>query len=144
VSRENVELVRTVQPSGVDLVALNRELPEAFAALPGSVFADDFESVFMVEDAPTRLGPFRGAQGFVAGWSDWLEPWESYEIEAEEFIDADDQVVVFARVRARTRRDKVEVEHSPAAVWTVRDGLVRRIEFYLERASALRAAGLEP
>jgi ketosteroid isomerase-like protein len=141
VSRRNVEIVRTVQPSGVDLVALNREASEAFA-LPGSAFAEDFESAFMTADAPTRLGPFRGAEGFVAGWRDWLEPWARYEIEAEEFIDADDRVVVFARVRARTRRGNVEVEHAPAAVWTVRDGLVRRVEFYLGRGEALEAAGL--
>jgi hypothetical protein len=39
------------------------------------------------------------------------------------------QVVVLAHVRARTRRDGVEMEHSPAAVYTLRDALVCRIEF---------------
>jgi len=44
---------------------------------------------------------------------------------------------VFARVRGRTRRDQVTVEHAPAAVWALRDGLVSRVEFYLHRDEAL-------
>jgi ketosteroid isomerase-like protein len=46
------------------------------------------------------------------------------------------------RVQARTRRGGVEMEHAPGAVWTLEDGRVRRIEFYLERRQALTAARL--
>ena len=70
----------------------------------------------------------------------WILTWESYRIEAEEFIDAGNEVVVLARVRARTRRGGVEMEHAPGAVWTVEDGRIRRIEFYLEGSQALEVA----
>ena len=40
---------------------------------------------------------------------------------------------------ARTHRDGVEVEHSPAAVATVRDGVLVRMRFYLDRDEARRA-----
>jgi ketosteroid isomerase-like protein len=83
-----------------------------------------------------------GLQGFVDGWRDWLEPWESYYIEAEDFIDAGDQVVSLTRVLAQTTRDAVAVEHRPAAVWSLREGKIVRVRFFLDRGEALEAAGL--
>jgi ketosteroid isomerase-like protein len=141
-SQENVEIVKALQPSGVDLVATVRAGPQAFADVPESLFADDFEAAFVAHDAGAAIGPYRGAEGFVAGWLDWLEPWESYWIQADEFVDAGDQVIACVHIRGRTRRDGVEVEHAPAAVWTLREGVVRRVDFYLERDEALRAVGL--
>jgi ketosteroid isomerase-like protein len=35
-----------------------------------------------------------------------------------------------------------EVELKASAIWTVRDGRVSRAEFFVERAEALKAAGL--
>jgi len=113
---------------------------QPFADLPPGSFAEDFEVRFVAAGAGTDLR-FRGLEGLGAGWRNWLEAWDRYEIEAEEFIDAGDQVVVFTRVRARTHRDGVEMEHAPAAVWTLCDGVVQRIEFYLERDAALAAVG---
>jgi ketosteroid isomerase-like protein len=140
VSQENVEIVRALQPSGVDFVVAFAGDQGALAGLAGSL-ADGFESVFIAESAPTRI-VWSGIEGFVAGWRDWLEPWERYELSAEKFIDAGDMVVVFAHVRGRTRRDGVEMDHAPAAVYTLRNGLVSRIEFYLNRDEALRAVGM--
>lgn len=140
-SQANVEIVKALQPSGVDFVAAIDDAHEALAGIVSSL-SRDFESVFIARRAQTRIGPHRGIEGFAAGWRDWLEPWERYELRAEEFIDAGDQVVVLARVRARTRRDGVEMEHAPAAVYTLRDGLVCRIEFYLDRDEAFQAAGV--
>ena len=86
---------------------------------------------------------FHGITGLVAGWRDWLEPYESYWLEVEDFIDAGgDRVVVPARGRARTRRDRVLVEHSPAAVFTIRSGKLARVSFHLDRGQALAAVGL--
>jgi ketosteroid isomerase-like protein len=141
-SQHNVEIVRMLQPTGVDLVALFEGDQQPLAQLPLSLFADDFASSFIAIDAAMTLGPGRGIEGFSAGWRNWLEAWERYEIEAEEFIDAGDRVVVFAHIRGRTRRDGVEMEHAPAAVWSLRDGAVCHVEFYLDRDEALRAAGL--
>ncbi len=44
----------------------------------------------------------------------------------------------------RTKTGGVEVEAPGAAVWTVVDGRVRRVEFHLDREAALRSAGLDP
>ncbi len=41
-----------------------------------------------------------------------------------------------------TGRDGVSVEARGTWVWTIRDGLIRRIRLYQERSEALEAAGL--
>jgi hypothetical protein len=85
---------------------------------------------------------YRGLAGMIEGWRDWLSPWASYRIDAEGFLDAGDDVVILVHVRAKTSRDGVVMEHSPAAVWTVEGGRVGRIRFFLERQAALEAVGL--
>ena len=70
----------------------------------------------------------------------WLEPWEEFQFEAEELIDAGDQVVVTYRQRGRGKGSGIEVENTLAAVATMRDGKVIRGHVYLDRAAALKAA----
>jgi ketosteroid isomerase-like protein len=146
VSEQNIELVRALQPAGgVDLVELTHAQQVGPApADAAALFAQDFQCSFIAGEKSgfTSLS-YSGVEGFIEGWREWLSPWESYRIEAEQFIDAGEQVVVLARVHARTRRDHVEMEHAPAAVWTLADGRVARIEFYLERSQALADAGLQ-
>jgi ketosteroid isomerase-like protein len=146
-SQENVEMVKRVQPSGVDLVPLFRASTPPDPAATGidvTAFASDFETEFIARRifGSTRPSTFHGLQGFAESWRDWLEPWESYYIEAEEFIDAGEEVVSLTRVLAQTTRDAVAVEHRPAAVWSVREGKIVRVRFYLERKEALEVAGL--
>ena len=76
------------------------------------------------------------------GWRDWLAPYESYRVYSEDFLEAGDDVVALNRILAKTRRDGVVIEHFPAAVWTIEDGKVVRIRFFLERDAALAAAGI--
>ena len=45
-------------------------------------------------------------------------------------------------VRAKTSHDGVEVDHDPAAVPTVEDGVVVAVTFYLDRDRRSGAAGL--
>jgi ketosteroid isomerase-like protein len=149
VSHENVEIVKRAQPGGIDMVKLLRAsnapdpavTPES-AGIDVTVFADDLEVEFISETGGSIRPSIPGPEGFVQGWGEWLEAWDSYEIETEELLDAGDQVVALVRVRATTKRDAVVVEHRPAALWSVRDGKVVRVRFFLERDRALDAAGL--
>lgn len=145
-SQVNVEIVRSLQPSGVDLAEVfEDERFEQVAAFadPRELFDERFEcSFFAGESAGWTPVSFRGAEGLVEGWREWLEPWEAYWLEAEDFIDGGEKIVVMVRVQARTRRGGVEMEHAPAAVWTLHQGSVVCLEFYLDRAEALAAAGL--
>jgi ketosteroid isomerase-like protein len=146
-SQENVEIVKRVQVSGVDLVELFKAPTPPDPSATGidvTAFDSDFETEFIAQRAFGSMRPSvsRGLLGLAESWRDWLEPWASYYIEAEELIDAGDQVVSLIRVRARTTRDAVAVEHRPGAVWSLRDGKIVRVRFFLERDDALEAAGL--
>jgi ketosteroid isomerase-like protein len=143
-SRENVELVRRLQPSGgIDLVEVFSEGFDAEATLdPDSELVHkDVEVQFIARGEALEGTVYRGLAGFVQGWREWIEAWTSYRIEVEEFVDAGDKVVVLVRVAARTVRDDVLMHHTPGAVWTIRDGKVASIHFYLDRSEALEAAG---
>jgi len=70
------------------------------------------------------------------------EAWDERRLEAEEFIDAGDRVVVLLHEFRRGRGSGVELETDTAVVCEVRDGRVVRIQGYMDRASALEAAGL--
>src|SRR6476661_5853789 len=109
-SQENVEIVKKVQVSGVDLVELFKAStpPDPYATgIDVTAFDSDFETEFITRRAFGSMRPSvsRGLLGFAESWRDWLEPWASYYIEAEEFIDAGDEVVSLTRVQARTTRD---------------------------------------
>jgi len=84
-----------------------------------------------------------GAEGFREVWLDWTSAFESYRIDLERMIDAGDRVVSLVTMCGKTRTGGVEVEAPGAAVWTVVDGRLQRVEFHLDREAALRAAGLE-
>jgi ketosteroid isomerase-like protein len=143
-SRENLELVRSLQPDGLDLVeGFSAGATEMISEDQRALFTDDFEVRF-TSDLVGSGGEFvsSGPDGLNAMWRDWLTPWASYRLDVDEFIDAGDDIVVFVRVEARTERDGVLVHHSPAAVWKIREGKVAAITFYLERAEALEAVRL--
>jgi ketosteroid isomerase-like protein len=68
---------------------------------------------------------------------------ESFTLEPLEYIDAgDDKVVVVARLSARGKESGVAVERLDGMVWTIRDGMTVRLDYYGSRAEALEAVGL--
>jgi ketosteroid isomerase-like protein len=85
-----------------------------------------------------------GADGFREAWADWTSPFESFTVDLERTIGAGDRVVSLVTMRGKTRTGGVAVEAPGAAVWTVVDGRLRRVEFHIDRESALRSAGLDP
>ncbi len=71
-----------------------------------------------------------------------LEAWEERRLEAEEFIDAGDNVVVLLHEYRRGSGSGVELEAKTALVIAVSGGRVVRIQGYLDRGAARKAAGL--
>jgi ketosteroid isomerase-like protein len=139
-SQANVELVRGLQPSpDTDLVALFLDDATFDALAP--FFHEDCEilgpSVVTGGESERRIG----LQGLRALWLDWLDPWESYRVEIEDVIDAGEQVVVLPRDYGRRAGMDVEVGVLGGAVWTVRDGKIARVAFYLRRSEAFEAVG---
>jgi ketosteroid isomerase-like protein len=71
-----------------------------------------------------------------------LEAWEVRRLDAEEFIDAGDDVVVLMHEYRRGRGSGIEVEAETALVVAVSDGQVVRMQGYMDRGAALKAVGL--
>jgi ketosteroid isomerase-like protein len=146
-SAEAIEIVQEIQAPlvGRDVVTAldDDETAQRLTATFMKLAIPDFEVMMVGPDyLPTRREGI-GLQGFAELWRDWTSPFEHLRIELEELIDAGDQVVSLVRQVGTTKTGGVEIETPAAAVWTIREGLLRRVEFHLHRDAALRAAGLE-
>src|SRR5687767_1611926 len=65
---------------------------------------------------------FRGLEATGASTKEFLQTFERYTLNAEEFIEAGDVVLVMSVGRARSKRGSGEVAHRGGEVWTFRDG----------------------
>ncbi len=76
----------------------------------------------------------------------WLSEWEQWRVEADEYIELGDQVVVLVTYHGRGRGSGVEVRQPGAHVFELRDGKVVRLEIFADRDRAtmsVRAARAE-
>jgi ketosteroid isomerase-like protein len=114
---------------------------------------DDMKALFALYDPAiiwdqTHYGDlisdvYHGHDGVRQFFRRWLDPFETYWAHAETFIDAGDKVVVEVRQGGRGETSSVDVEMPVYwQVYTVRDGLIVRVEPYRLKAEALEAAGL--
>ena len=85
---------------------------------------------------------YRGAEGVRAALESWFETWEWMRVEIEDVFDVDDHVLVTLHQRARGKTSEAEVEIRSFNVYTFREGKVIGIRLFLERDSALEAAGI--
>jgi ketosteroid isomerase-like protein len=131
VSQENVQIVR-----------------EAYEAFLGG---DQEKTAQLIDPEVELRGTVGGLQeGQVAHGqseideelSEDLEAWEERRLEAEEYLDAGDDVVVLLHEYRRGRGSGVELETKTAVVVAVSGGRVIRIQGYMDRDAALKAAGL--
>ena len=86
---------------------------------------------------------YRGHEGVRQMLADFAEDWTFARMDATDFREADDQVVMLGRLRARGRASGVDLDVPIGVVWTLRDGKVVRAKTFSGQADALRAAGLE-
>jgi ketosteroid isomerase-like protein len=77
-----------------------------------------------------------------AATREWLAAWDHYWMTAEDFIDADDRIVVLGRVHARLAGTEDVIDQRIAAVWTLQEGRAIAVRYYDDRADALEAVGL--
>jgi ketosteroid isomerase-like protein len=124
VSRENVDLVRAIH--------------DAWAAGTSNteLIAPDLEYVNPPYAVETGTLHERSALDRVR------DVYPNFRIEAERFIDAGDDVVVIGMARG-TGASGVEVQWRQGYIWTVKDGLAVRFQWFNDPAEALEAAGLE-
>ena len=128
-SQENVETVR-----GFFGPLARGDLSRWFAEV-----TEDF--VFVASPEVPDAGTYRGEDA--KQWiTTWAESFDGYTIEATEFTDAGDRVVLKILQRGRPRGSQVAVEGGWWVLATLREGEIARIEVFPERAQALEAAGV--
>ena len=132
-SRENVEVVR----QGIE--ALNRRDVDAFLAL-ASPDIEWEDSVFWSQHART----FRGKAELREWFSEAvLEPWESIHFEIDEITEAaDDRVFFGGLLTTRGKGSGVDTQILGWSVMWIANGKATRRQVFLDRAEALKAAGL--
>jgi ketosteroid isomerase-like protein len=128
-SQENVEIVR----AAID--ALNRGDMDAVVKDAAQDFELDFSRAVGPVHGVYRLDQMREVLDELVG------VWESIWIQADEFIEAGEHVVVPQTGYVRGR-DGIETTARITLVWTLRDGAIAHICMYQEREEALKAAGL--
>jgi ketosteroid isomerase-like protein len=130
-SQENVEIVRRI----VDAVR-DRRWEEATRQL-----APDAELHGTVGGL-TEGSVWRGPEQIRDFFEQDAEAWDERRLEAEQFIDAGDSVVVLLHEFRRGKGSGVETETDTAMVYEVRDRRVVGIQGYMDRGQALEATGL--
>jgi ketosteroid isomerase-like protein len=127
-SQENVELVRTVLAG--------------WARGDFRANSDLFDAHFEWKQRPDAVEP-GSHRGVSVGTAlrQIFEVWEDYRIEAEEYIDAGDRIVVVGRARGTARASGLELDQSLFFLWTARDGKLASVELFRDRGEALEAVG---
>jgi ketosteroid isomerase-like protein len=87
-------------------------------------------------------GEYRGHAGIERWLGDWSAAWSEFEMEAEEFLESGEHVVVVLRMRAKGRGSNVTVERQDALVHELRDGKIVRLDYYNNREQALASVGI--
>jgi ketosteroid isomerase-like protein len=132
VSAERVDLART----GWDLWR-SRD----FDALD-EVTIEDFVFVPAIA-ASVEGGAVHGNEGSRRFFAALDETWESFEIDAEEFREVGDQVLVVGRVRAKGRGSGLELDQPIAMVVWFLGEKIARIQSFLDADQAHEAASKE-
>lgn len=92
-------------------------------------------------DIPDARNPYRGFEGVVEWLADFAESWDSYKMDVERLVDAGDRVVALFRISAVGAGSGVPVERGDGIVYTFRDGVVVRLDYFNDQRLALEAAG---
>ncbi|HEY2437997.1 MAG TPA: nuclear transport factor 2 family protein [Solirubrobacteraceae bacterium] len=87
-------------------------------------------------------GCFQGREGVEAFLADIDETWEELQTVPEELRDLGDRVLWLGRMQGRGKGSGVPVDAPIASILDFRGDRIWRLRMYLDRAEALRAAGL--
>jgi ketosteroid isomerase-like protein len=137
-SQENVEFVKGLLGgvASMDKKALLAALPELIA----QTCAPDIEWVEDPQRADHRVD--KGHDAVQQSFERWLDQWDEYGFEAEQFVECGDDVLVVSREHGRGRTSGASVSSRHYAVLTIRAGKIARFREFYDEQAALNAAGL--
>jgi ketosteroid isomerase-like protein len=137
-SQENVEFVE-----GLFVGAADMDKQALLAALPELIPQACDPDIEWVEDPQRADGAiYRGHEGVRRSFERWLEQWDEFGSEAEQFIDCGEDVLVVARESGLGRTSGASVSSRIYSVWTIREGKIARYREFYDEQAALEAVGL--
>jgi ketosteroid isomerase-like protein len=128
-------------------VAVVRREYEAMAARDWTAIAAIWHPDIELEASPYApgAGTYRGRDEITQFYDTWAEPYSTYRVEAEEIIDAGNQVVAVERFAGKGLKgsgSEAWIDGKLFRVISFKDGKIWRIKEHRSRAEALEAAGL--
>jgi ketosteroid isomerase-like protein len=137
-SEQNVEFVTGLYGAAETLD--KRELLEALPALIEQACDPEIEWFEDPQRADSRV--YRGLEGVLQSFTQWLEGFDEYGLVVEEAIDCGADVFVVAREQGVGRASGAPVSSTIYQVLTFRNGKILRFREFYDRSAALQAAGL--
>jgi ketosteroid isomerase-like protein len=138
-SRENLEIVRSMwerfeglDTTAVDWDAAIREMEQQISP--------EIELRRSTTNPDAHV--YRGRDGVIESFKDWVEPFREYRVEPLDYIDAGDCIVVPNRQRGFGKTSGALVEMDLTHVYEFRDGQITRVDEYETLGDALEAIGL--
>lgn len=131
---------------------MSAEDVETVRRLFETVSQEDIDAIleFTHPDFEVRIPPalsaepdtYRGRDGMRRYWTSFRDTMTDIRFQADEVTDTGDGVLVAMRMTAKGRHTSIPVEQRLAALWTIRDRKVRRIEVYLSMEEAMADHGI--
>lgn len=113
------------------------EAAEALIAVIEPVADPELECAMV---AGAIVTTYRGVEGMREGWSDFLAGFERIRVEFNEMEELGDAILDHVTLIGVPKGTTAEIKEPAASVWWFRDGLLRRIEFHMDRDAARRSA----
>jgi ketosteroid isomerase-like protein len=140
-SQENVEIVREMheEMKGLNL-AVQGDDPLVFRELIEQVYSPDVVVTWSATNLEART--YRGHEGVMKAFSEWMESFEEYYIEAAEYIDAGDRVVVPTHQWGKGRTSGISVDLEITTVYALKEAKIVMLSEYDTLEQALEAVEL--
>jgi ketosteroid isomerase-like protein len=133
VSKENVEIVRRLWEA-----ADRRDTDAVLALYDADVELDGTGFPLVAQEGAV----YRGHDGLRRLFAEWRETWRDADAQLHEIVDAGDRVISIYTYRAHGRASGTPIEEEFATVSTIASGKVVRVQWFVGREAALKAAGL--
>jgi ketosteroid isomerase-like protein len=132
----------TVRESSSKNVDVLRSAYEAFSE--GRFPLDHLHPEVVWDESRRQVDPavHHGHEGARRVFESRLEVFDDFRVEAEQFFDLHDRVLVFSRVRGRGKGSGADVDARVASLYTFRGERAVRVEYFGDRDDALRVAGI--
>jgi ketosteroid isomerase-like protein len=99
----------------------------------------EIDAETVLNEWPTAPGAqsYKGPDEIRRAFENWFESWEWMRIEVEDLEEAGDRVIATFHQRARGKGSEAEVEVRSFNVWSFKEGRIRDISLFTDRAPAV-------